>query len=213
MRDKLAIKALYTKVENDLNMKESKLAYELQQDESGYKNIRSMLAHLDDMESIFILLGRNQKIAYINIAGCNALETEYDLAVGKNWFDNFILEPDRQHIKIVFDKLMDGKLEQFNTHTNAVLTTKGNENTIRWDNSLIKNKTKDIVGSFSLGKEQITPNDMNTITSICAYCKNIRNSNDQWEILEKYFSEKDGLEFSHGICPDCYREELEKIGN
>lgn len=192
-------------------MKEYKLAKELQKGEKGYKNIKRMLEHLDDMESIFIILGLDQKVAYINNEGCKVLETEYNLVVGKNWFDNFIFEPDHQHIKSVFDELMEGKMEQFNTHTNAVLTKKGNRVRIRWDNSLIKNEVNYIVGSFSLGKEERISDDMHSIIVICTYCKKIRNSDDQWDTLEKHFTKKHDLIFSHGICPDCLIKELEKI--
>jgi len=41
---------------------------------------------------------------------------------------------------------------------------------------------------------------------ICAKCKKIENGNNKWTVFEEYFFEKIGLEFTHGICPDCIRE-------
>ena len=38
---------------------------------------------------------------------------------------------------------------------------------------------------------------------ICANCKKIRNSEDQWEQMEKYITEHSLAHFSHSICPDC----------
>jgi hypothetical protein len=38
---------------------------------------------------------------------------------------------------------------------------------------------------------------------ICAFCKNIRNNNGEWERMEAYISRRSEAEFSHGICPTC----------
>lgn len=38
---------------------------------------------------------------------------------------------------------------------------------------------------------------------ICAFCKNIRNEEGDWERLEKFISRRSEAEFSHGICPSC----------
>ncbi|MDH3957184.1 MAG: hypothetical protein OET81_10860 [Desulfobacteraceae bacterium] len=40
---------------------------------------------------------------------------------------------------------------------------------------------------------------------ICANCKKIRNTEDQWEQIEKYITQNSLAQFSHGICPDCAR--------
>jgi hypothetical protein len=41
---------------------------------------------------------------------------------------------------------------------------------------------------------------------ICANCKKIRNTEDQWEQMEKYITEHSLAQFSHSICPDCSRK-------
>ncbi|MDP2104672.1 MAG: response regulator [Desulfobulbaceae bacterium] len=38
---------------------------------------------------------------------------------------------------------------------------------------------------------------------ICASCKNIRNDQGYWEVVEKYVMERTEAQFSHGICPKC----------
>ncbi len=40
---------------------------------------------------------------------------------------------------------------------------------------------------------------------ICASCKNIRDEEGCWTQMEVYISAHCGVEFSHGICPDCAR--------
>ncbi len=50
---------------------------------------------------------------------------------------------------------------------------------------------------------------------ICSYCKKIRNDQNYWQQLESYFSTHSDVQFSHGICPDCYEKhvkpEIEEI--
>lgn len=49
------------------------------------------------------------------------------------------------------------------------------------------------------------------IIPICAYCKKVRDDNDYWERVETYINERTGSKFSHGVCPDCFEEELRKV--
>ncbi|MFH1035393.1 MAG: PAS domain-containing protein [Pseudomonadota bacterium] len=41
---------------------------------------------------------------------------------------------------------------------------------------------------------------------ICASCKKIRDEKNYWLELESYFKKYLGMEFSHGICPECARK-------
>ncbi len=44
---------------------------------------------------------------------------------------------------------------------------------------------------------------------ICMYCKKIRNDKDYWQQVDAYISDHTDAEFSHGICPECYKKLLE----
>lgn len=41
------------------------------------------------------------------------------------------------------------------------------------------------------------------IVPICASCKKIKNSDNQWAPLEEYIAEHSDAQVSHGICPEC----------
>jgi len=41
---------------------------------------------------------------------------------------------------------------------------------------------------------------------ICMYCKKIRDDKQYWQQVEGYISEHSEAQFSHGICPDCYKK-------
>jgi hypothetical protein len=49
------------------------------------------------------------------------------------------------------------------------------------------------------------------IISICMYCKKIRNDINSWDQLETYISNHSEALFSHGICPECYKQQMEEI--
>jgi hypothetical protein len=40
---------------------------------------------------------------------------------------------------------------------------------------------------------------------ICSYCKRIRSDHDYWEQVDCYLAQHTDAEFSHGICPHCYK--------
>lgn len=39
---------------------------------------------------------------------------------------------------------------------------------------------------------------------ICASCKKVRDDKGYWSQIDEYLRAKSGVEFTHGICPDCY---------
>jgi hypothetical protein len=49
-------------------------------------------------------------------------------------------------------------------------------------------------------------NQLRGLLPICSNCKNIRNDDQYWESVEKYFSKHHDVRFTHGICPKCAQE-------
>ena len=58
---------------------------------------------------------------------------------------------------------------------------------------------------------------LKTLLPICMHCKKIRDDRQYWQHVESYFHRYIGVDFSHGICPECvekvYRVELSQIEN
>jgi len=46
------------------------------------------------------------------------------------------------------------------------------------------------------------------ILPICMYCKKIRDDSGYWSQLEAYIRDHSDANFSHGICPDCMKEQM-----
>jgi hypothetical protein len=51
---------------------------------------------------------------------------------------------------------------------------------------------------------------------ICAYCKDIRDDagkqrgTGDWHTVEDYLAKKTSTDFTHGICPDCFKKVIEE---
>jgi phosphoserine phosphatase RsbU/P len=41
---------------------------------------------------------------------------------------------------------------------------------------------------------------------ICAWCKKVRNDQNFWQQVEEYLADRGDVQFSHGICPECYAD-------
>ena len=47
------------------------------------------------------------------------------------------------------------------------------------------------------------------ILPICSYCKRVRDDENYWESVDNYISRHTNTQFTHSICPSCYRNIVE----
>jgi len=55
--------------------------------------------------------------------------------------------------------------------------------------------------------------ELKRIIPICSHCRKIRADEGFWNIVEAYIGKHTDAEFSHGICPECYKKEIDKFVN
>lgn len=46
---------------------------------------------------------------------------------------------------------------------------------------------------------------------VCTYCHKVRDAHDYWDRVENYIQKETGSRFSHGACPQCYDQEMERL--
>jgi CheY-like chemotaxis protein len=46
---------------------------------------------------------------------------------------------------------------------------------------------------------------------ICAFCKKIRDDGTYWKQFESYIQDHTGAHFSHGVCPDCFEQQMKEL--
>jgi len=55
--------------------------------------------------------------------------------------------------------------------------------------------------------------DLYRMIPVCSVCGKVRDDKETWMRIEKYFKEKWGIDFTHGLCPDCFKTEMEKMNS
>ena len=59
--------------------------------------------------------------------------------------------------------------------------------------------------------------NLEKLLPVCAWCKKIRDDSKngkgkgQWITMEKYISKKDDADFTHGMCPECEKKQMEDL--
>ena len=53
--------------------------------------------------------------------------------------------------------------------------------------------------------------ELQRMIPICSICHRIRDQEESWSRVEAYFKNHWDIDFSHGLCPDCYKKEMEKL--
>ncbi len=68
----------------------------------------------------------------------------------------------------------------------------------------------------SITREKKRVRELEGLLPICAYCKRIRDDTGkergegEWQQIETYLSRKTAADFTHGICPDCFKKVIEE---
>jgi sigma-B regulation protein RsbU (phosphoserine phosphatase) len=50
--------------------------------------------------------------------------------------------------------------------------------------------------------------ELQALVPICSYCKSVRDDEDYWQQIEKYFRDRTGSNFTHSVCPTCYERHI-----
>ena len=53
--------------------------------------------------------------------------------------------------------------------------------------------------------------ELRRIIPICSVCKEVRDEKEAWSRVEMYFKKHWDVDFSHSLCPTCYKAEMDKI--
>jgi len=102
---------------------------------------------------MFVVITADQRLSIINKKGCQILGYQEDEIAGKNWFDNFIPEQNRENTKAVFNKLLSGEVKLTEYYENPILTKSGEERIISWHNTVLKDEQGKIIAALGSGAD------------------------------------------------------------
>jgi hypothetical protein len=75
-------------------------------------------------------------------------------------------------------------------------------NQVEKEHDLVINKLKKSLGEIKI---------LQGIIPICSYCKVVCNKEGRWEPIESYLANNSEIEFTHGMCPECYSNAIKDI--
>ena len=76
-------------------------------------------------------------------------------------------------------------------------------------NSDLEARVKARTAELELALSQVR--QLQGLVPICAWCKRVRDDKDYWHSVEQYIEARTDAQFSHGICPSCYEEQLKDV--
>ena len=53
--------------------------------------------------------------------------------------------------------------------------------------------------------------ELRRMIPICSVCRKVRDEKKSWSRIEAYFKKHWDLDFSHSLCPECYKIEKDKL--
>jgi len=162
------------------------------------------------------------KILSVNQRVANLLGYEQSAIINRNIRD--LLAPE---VKGEFDQYLDTILKQGRASGVMLLQTASGEKRLwEYNNSLgTEGATAQVVRSMAhditdlkrierereklildLQKALSEVKQLSGLFPICASCKKIRDDKGYWNQIEVYIRDRSEAEFSHGICPDCFKK-------
>jgi PAS domain S-box-containing protein len=127
--------------------------------------------YLDVAAVILLVINNQEEVEMINHMGCQVLGYKEEKIVGKNWFDNFLPNPEREKFRSSFRKMVNGKSDLIEYYENTMITRSGEKRLIAWKNTVLKDDADRIISTLSSG-EDITERKRAEQTLRTQYCLN-----------------------------------------
>ena len=109
--------------------------------------------YLDVAGVIMIGIDRNERVTLINKKGCEFLGVTKEEVIGRNWIEDFIPITIREKLREVFERILQGEMDQFKRFENWVINSSGQERLIGWNNSVIRDELGNITNILSSGED------------------------------------------------------------
>ncbi len=65
--------------------------------------------------------------------------------------------------------------------------------------------------SSALEKALVENKQLKQLLPVCAYCRKIRNDDEYWLQIKRYFSSHLDTQSAHGVCPECYAKLFDTV--
>ncbi|MFO8235998.1 MAG: PAS domain S-box protein [Bacteroidales bacterium] len=148
-KDKLSNEEL-----QDVNLKLKEQKEELiKAKEQAEESKETAERYLNIAAEIILSLDLDGNISLLNDSGHRLLGYEKGELIGKNWFTTCIPEDSRNSVRQIFNKTVQGNIENVKLVESPVITKTGERKTILWHNSYLRDKNQKITGILTSGED------------------------------------------------------------
>ncbi|MFH1440470.1 MAG: ATP-binding protein [Candidatus Omnitrophota bacterium] len=109
--------------------------------------------YLDIAPAIIVIIGVDRKVKLINNAGCKLLGYKENEIIGKDWFDNFIIDEEKEKVRKVFDMLVSDNGGSCGEFENYILARNGVKKIVSWNSTILKDENGRIQACLSAGRD------------------------------------------------------------
>lgn len=109
--------------------------------------------YLDIAGVIIVVILPNQTVELINRKGCEVLGYKKREIEGRNWFDMFVPEDEREETRKNLLQIMHGEAEPVEYYENPIVTKEGEIRFVQWHNAYLKDESGRIVAILSSGED------------------------------------------------------------
>jgi diguanylate cyclase (GGDEF)-like protein/PAS domain S-box-containing protein len=107
---------------------------------------------LGNIELASLMLDRDARITYCNDYLLHLTGWQHAEVIGRNWFELFI-PPELQYLKGQFFSGLLANQPETRHHENEIVTHSGERRLIRWNNSMLRSATGEVIGTASIGED------------------------------------------------------------
>ncbi|MGI8906144.1 MAG: EAL domain-containing protein [Candidatus Sumerlaeaceae bacterium] len=120
------------------------------EDESREKD-RRLNGMMDNLEFVSVMLDLEGRITYCNDFLLQTTGWQREEVIGSNWFEQFIpYETDSS--REVFSALLNNHPKSWH-HENIIYTRAGQKRLVRWNNSVLRSSSGDVIGTAAIGED------------------------------------------------------------
>jgi PAS domain S-box-containing protein len=142
----LEMSDLYFRLKDEIKERQSLEALLIKERDRAQK-------YLDVAEVILLALDELGRVELINRKGCQILGYPLEEIIGKDWFECFVVNGDRQFLKSVFVDVLTSGSESSMYVESGLVARNGDQRIIAWRNTRVTNDEGRAVGTFSSGED------------------------------------------------------------
>jgi PAS domain S-box-containing protein len=156
---------------------------------------------------MLLILDTRGNAADINKRGLKILKCRPGEVIGKNWFDTFLSETEGREFKKKFKLIMKGK-KSSDYAVNKVILKNGEERSIYWHNTVLKDKAGKIKGMFCSGEDftdfKKIQAELNSRTESLTYLYELAHAISNKNVIPELFRITGALLINHPRIVNLY---------